>query len=63
MEELSELSSMRRLSQVILSDNNLKFKEVLKIPTFQVEGKTAYKRVTLILKKSKIISVLSSVST
>ena len=57
MDELSELSSMRRLSQVIISDNNLKFKEVLKIPTFQVEGKTAYKRVTLILKKSKIIRV------
>ena len=57
IDELTELSSLRKFSQPILSDNSLKFQEKLNIPTFQVENKTMYKRLTLIVKESKIIKV------
>jgi len=57
IEELSQISSMRGFSQIILSDNCLKFKEKLNIPTFQVENQIFYKRLTLILKKSKIVKI------
>ena len=57
IEDLSKISSMRGFSQTIMSDNSLKFKEKLGIPTFQVENKTMYKRLTLILQESKIIKV------
>ncbi len=51
------MSSLRKLSQPLLSDSNLEFQEKLKIPTFQVENNTMYKRLTLIVKESKIIKV------
>ena len=57
IEELSKLSFMRGFSQVILSDGSLKFQKKLGITTFQVENKTMYKRLTLILQESKIIKV------
>ena len=57
IDELTKLSSLRKFSQPILSDNSLKFQENLNIPTFQVENKTMYKRLTLILKESKVIKV------
>ena len=57
IDELSKLSAIREFSQVILSDNSLKFQEKLNIPTFQVENNTMYKRLTLILKESKIVKV------
>jgi len=57
IDELTKLSSLRKFSQPILSDNSLKFQEKLNIPTFQVENKTMYKRLTLILKESKVIKV------
>ena len=57
IDELSKISVIRDLSQVILSDNGLKFKEKLNVPTFQVENKTRYKRFTLIVKDSKIVQV------
>ena len=57
IDELTKLSSLRKFSQPILSDNSLKFQENLNIPTFQVENKTMYKRLTLILKASKVIKV------
>lgn len=57
IEDLSKLSYMKGFSQAIMSDNSLKFKEKLGIPTFHVENKTMYKRLTLILHKSKIIKV------
>ena len=57
IDELTKLSSLRKFSQSLLSDSSLKFQENLNIPTFQVENKTMYKRLTLILKKSKVIKV------
>jgi len=59
--ELSKLSESREFSQTLLSDVNLKFNEKLDIPTFQVENKTMYKRLTLILNESKIIKVFSPI--
>ena len=56
-EELSKLSKLRGLSQILLSDTSLKFKDKLDIPTFQVENKTMYRRVTLILQNSKVVKV------
>ncbi len=57
IDELSKLSLIREFSQVILSDDSLKLQEKLNIPIFQVENKTMYKRLTLILKESKIVKV------
>lgn len=57
IDELSKISSMREFSQIILSDSSLEFQQKLGIPTFQVENKTMYKRITLILENSKIIKV------
>jgi|APSaa5957512535_1039671.scaffolds.fasta_scaffold16887_6 peroxiredoxin len=56
-DELTELSALRKLSQLLISDSDLKFQENLQIPTFHVENKTMYKRLTLIVKNSKIVKV------
>ena len=40
-----------------MSDSQLKFQEKLNIPTFQIENKIMYKRLTLIVKESRIIKV------
>ena len=57
VQELSELSKLRKLSQTILSDEDLVLKEKLGLPTFQIGNETMYKRLTLILRESKIIKV------
>ena len=57
IDELTELSSLRKFSQLLISDSSLKFQENLQIPTFHVENKTMYKRLTLIVKNSKIVKV------
>lgn len=55
--ELEQLCSLRKLSQTLISDSKLEFQKKLNVPTFEVEGKTMYKRLTLIIKNSKIIKV------
>ena len=57
IDELTELSLLRKFSQPLISDTSLKFQEKLHIPTFQVENKKMYKRLTLIVKNSKIVKV------
>ncbi|MCH9658161.1 redoxin family protein [archaeon] len=57
IDELTELSSLRKLSQLLISDSSLKFQENLQIPTFHVDNKTMYKRLTLIVKNCKIVRV------
>ena len=57
IDELSKIAIDRKLSQIILSDSSLKLQQNLNIPTFQVGNKIMYKRLTLILKKSKIVKV------
>jgi len=55
--DLEQLSSIQKLSQYLVSDNKLEFQKKLNVPTFNVENKTMYKRLTLILKESKVIKV------
>ena len=55
--ELKQLSSLRGLSNILISDTKLEFQKRLDVPTFSVEDKTMYKRLTLIIKNSKIIKV------
>ena len=57
IDELSKISTIREISQILLSDRDLELQEKLNVPTFQVDNKTMYKRLTLILKKSKIIKI------
>ena len=57
IDELTELSLLRKFSQPLISDNNLKFQEKMQIPTFDIESKIMYKRLTMIVKNSKIIKV------
>jgi len=55
--DLEQLVSKRKLSQILVSDSKLEFQKRLNIPTFNVENKKMYKRLTLIVKDSKIIKV------
>lgn len=57
IEELTELSLLGKLFQPLISDSSLKFQEKLQMPTFHVENKTMYRRLTLIIQESKIIKV------
>ena len=57
IEELKEISKVRNFSHVLVSDSKLKFREKLCIPVFRFNNKTMYKRLTLIVKDSKIIKV------
>jgi len=57
IEELTELSEFRKLSQPLVSDSKLEFQEKLNIPTFHVENRKMYKRLTIIVKESKIVKV------
>ena len=57
IDELTELSSLRKLSRPLISDSSLKFQEKFQIPTFHIENMTFYKRLTLIVKDSRIVKV------
>ena len=57
IDELTELSSLRKFSQPLISDSSLKFQEKLQISTFHVENKTMYRRLSLIVKDSRIVKV------
>ena len=55
--DLEYLSSLRNFSQILISDNKLEFQKKLNVPVFTVDGHTLYKRLTLIVKNSKIVKV------
>lgn len=55
--ELTKVSSLRKFLQPLVSDSDLEFQEKLNIPTFQFENKMMYKRLTLIVQKSRIVKV------
>lgn len=57
IQELSSISSIRQLTQEILSDKDLKLQQKLNNPILKVEDKVMYKRMTLVLKNSKIAKV------
>lgn len=55
--ELTKVSSLRKFSQSLVSDRDLEFQETLSIPTFKFENKIMYKRLTLIVRESRIVKV------
>ena len=55
--ELTKVSYLRNFSQPLISDKDLKFQEKLNIPTFKFENKVMYKRLTLIVRESRIVKV------
>ena len=55
--DLEKLSSKRNLSQILTSDIKLKFQKYLNVPVFTINGNTMYKRLTLVVKNSKIIKI------
>ena len=55
--ELAKASSLRKFLQPLVSDSNLEFQEKLNIPTFQFESKVMYKRLTLVVRESRIVKV------
>jgi len=57
MEYQLEVKERLHLPFSLLSDSGLQLKENLKLPTFQVEGKELYKRITIILKNNVIAKV------
>ena len=52
-----EMALRLHLPQTILSDNELKFVNALKLPTFNVDSMTLVKRITLIIKDGVIEQV------
>ena len=55
--ELIKASSLRKLSQPLISDKDLKFHKSLRMPTFQFKNEIMYKRLTLIVRESRIVKV------
>ena len=55
--ELTKVSCFRKFLQPLVSDDDLKFHKSLNIPIFKFEGKTMYKRLTLIVRDSRIVKV------
>ena len=55
--DLEQLSSLRNLAQILVSDNELEFQKQLDIPAFTIDGNTMYRRLTLVVKNYKIIKV------
>ena len=55
--ELEQLSSERNFSQILVSDNKLEFQKKLNVPVFTFDGNTLYRRLTLVVKNSKIVKV------
>ena len=52
-----EMSDRLHLPFLLLSDNNLDFKCALNLPTFEVDGMTLIKRLTMIAKNGIIVAV------
>ena len=53
----SEAADRLHLPFSLLSDSGFQLKKELKLPTFEVQGKELYKRITIILKENKIVKV------
>ena len=55
--ELKEMSKRLKIPYDVVSDANLNFANLMKLPTFKVDGKVFIKRVTLIITNSIIKKV------
>jgi len=56
-EEQAEFAEREHISFPLLSDSDLTLAEKLRLPTFQAEGMTLYKRLTLIAEAGRISKV------
>jgi peroxiredoxin len=58
LEDQVEFAERNRMPFPIVSDERLELASALRLPTFEVEGSTLYKRVTLVAERSEIVKVL-----
>jgi peroxiredoxin len=54
----SEAAARLRLPYDLLSDENLRLAEALRLPVFEVEGMTLLKRITLLLADGRVTGVI-----
>ena len=57
VEDLKEMTNRLKIPYDIISDANLQFANLIKLPTFKVDEKVFIKRLTLIIQSSIIIKV------
>ena len=57
VEDLKEMTNRLKIPYDIISDANLHFANLIKLPTFKVDEKVFIKRLTLIIQSSIIIKV------
>jgi len=57
LEEQVELSERLGILHPVLSDHELELRDALSLPTFEFEGQTLYKRLTLVLERGTIAKV------
>lgn len=53
--EQREFAEREHIPFPLLSDNRLKLAELLRLPTFEVEGTSLYKRLTLVAEAGRIV--------
>ena len=56
-EEQAEFAEREHIPFPLLSDSGLGLAEALRLPTFEADGMTLYKRLTLVAEASKIVKV------
>jgi peroxiredoxin len=55
--EQVEFASREHIPFPLLSDTNLELAATLRLPTFEVEGKTLYRRLTFVAERGRIVKV------
>jgi peroxiredoxin len=55
--EQAEFAAREHIPFPLLSDSGLRLKDALRLPTFEVDGMTLYKRLTLIARRNQIVKV------
>ena len=55
--EQSEFAGREHIPFPLLSDSELRLRDELRLPTFEVEGMTLYKRLTLVAEAGRIVKV------
>jgi peroxiredoxin len=57
LDEQVEFASRNGISYPVISDEQLRLHELLRLPTFEVEGLTLYKRLALVAEDGRIVKV------
>ena len=56
--EQAEFAAREHIPFPLLSDDGLRLREALRLPTFEVEGRTLYRRLTFVAAEGRIVKVL-----